>query len=415
LAEYDFSIDQHAVTFTQLVQAHFGMRDPKNSDDLRRSCAFYYPRLKVEFEGANGAIEELHFCRDIDAGAALTDRTKASLDERMRREPAPRARTERGTRGLGSFRSWFRDRLRRREEDTSIHLTYPSENVAAVTPLFQQALWRCFALSRMGDQLLRVRSSRMLARRAYAIVVNLLSVLDAQKKAQSLPQQKIDRIVSAIETTNQELDQAKKQYVAAARWDSQYAYIKGMLWGLLVVAALLVIAIGFHRGGSFALEEFQPIAVSWSLGAIGAIVSVMSRLASDKFYINYEAEHQSLKALGMFRPLIGAIFGSTLFVLVTGGLLSIEEPRDPQVDSLFFFAGLAFLAGFTERLAPDAFAASARATQPTQPPIQQAEPAGAVLPEGAPSSPSPPIPGSPPEAARKIEPGKDEVAQVSST
>jgi hypothetical protein len=99
------------------------------------------------------------------------------------------------------------------------------------------------------------------------------------------------------------------------------------------------------------LKEFPEIAVSWSLGAIGAAVSIMSRLASDKFQLNYQAEHQSLRMLGHFRPLIGAILGSAVFLLITGGLLSLERSCDPDANVLFFFAGLAFLAGFTERLA----------------------------------------------------------------
>jgi hypothetical protein len=80
--EYDSSITNHAVTFTQLVQAHYRMHNSTIGSELRWSCAHYYPLLKNEFEAANGAIEELHFCRDIDAGAALTDRTRVPWNEK---------------------------------------------------------------------------------------------------------------------------------------------------------------------------------------------------------------------------------------------------------------------------------------------------------------------------------------------
>ena len=415
LTEYECSIEQHAVTFTQVVQAYHGMRN-EDSADMKQSCAYYYPALKSEFEAANGAIEELHFCRDIDAGAALTDRTQVPWDEK-RRELTRRVRARPGGRRSKSLRLWLEQRRRMRAQDISVHLTYPSENVAAVTPTFQQALWRCFALARMGDQLLRPENSRILARRSYAIVVNLLSVLDAQMTARTQPEQKEDRIREAIATTNQEIGETKKQYEAAARWDSQYAYIKGMLWGLLLVGVLLAGSIASYRLGFFALDEFAAIAVSWALGAIGAVVSVMSRLASDKFYINYQAEHQSLRMLGRFRPLIGAVFGSSLFILIAGGLLMVEAPGDSQIDSLFFFAALAFLAGFTERLAPDAFAVAA--TKVFEAPGEQAEPAGAVFPEAETErsesrfrdpSPEPEAPTPGPGEPQKAGPGKEQAA-----
>jgi hypothetical protein len=59
---------------------------------------------------------------------------------------------------------------------------------------------------------------------------------------------------------------------------------------------------------------------------------------------------------GSFRPVIGAVFGAVLYVLVCGGLLPLAAPGPDQ--KCLFFAGLAFVAGFTERWAQDTIVSS---------------------------------------------------------
>jgi hypothetical protein len=63
-------------------------------------------------------------------------------------------------------------------------------------------------------------------------------------------------------------------------------------------------------------------------------------------------------AYGMVRPIIGGIFGMTLFVLLEGGLVpAIEITTDSELP---FYAAVGFLAGFNERWAQDMLAGSAR-------------------------------------------------------
>jgi hypothetical protein len=56
--------------------------------------------------------------------------------------------------------------------------------------------------------------------------------------------------------------------------------------------------------------------------------------------------------LGAIRPVIGAVLGVASFVLVNGGLLSLAPPAAISNHTLYF-AGIAFLAGFSERFAQD--------------------------------------------------------------
>ena len=71
---------------------------------------------------------------------------------------------------------------------------------------------------------------------------------------------------------------------------------------------------------------------------------------------------------GALRPIVGAIFGAVLHVLVTGGLLPLAMPDTAggQGELNMFFAGLAFLAGFSERWAQDTIVQSIPKWQSSQ-------------------------------------------------
>jgi hypothetical protein len=60
---------------------------------------------------------------------------------------------------------------------------------------------------------------------------------------------------------------------------------------------------------------------------------------------------------GGFRPIIGAALGAALFILISGGLVPLGSANGSN--GVFFFAGLAFLAGFSERWAQDTIVRSA--------------------------------------------------------
>jgi hypothetical protein len=58
------------------------------------------------------------------------------------------------------------------------------------------------------------------------------------------------------------------------------------------------------------------------------------------------------------RPLIGAVSGVIAYALVRSSLVPIDTPN--AEDPTFLWMGIAFLAGFSERLAQDMFARSGR-------------------------------------------------------
>jgi hypothetical protein len=85
------------------------------------------------------------------------------------------------------------------------------------------------------------------------------------------------------------------------------------------------------------------------MGTLGAFVSVLMRMSSNSFRVDYEVGRSTIRRLGSFRPFIGAVFGVALFFLIKSGLLNIVVDQDPPSDQFFFYGSLAFLAGFNER------------------------------------------------------------------
>ena len=91
----------------------------------------------------------------------------------------------------------------------------------------------------------------------------------------------------------------------------------------------------------------------------------MERLTSGKLEMNHEAGRAINVTLGLMRPFIGALFAVALFFFISGDLVSVFQLPDGEQAQRYFFAGLGFLAGFSERFAQDmvAQAKSARAAQ----------------------------------------------------
>ena len=80
---------------------------------------------------------------------------------------------------------------------------------------------------------------------------------------------------------------------------------------LVGLALVILLTTRFFDYNNFpALKTFFACYTS---GAVGAIVSVMSRMSGDRFTVDYEVGRHALRWLGSFRPLIGAVFGVALY------------------------------------------------------------------------------------------------------
>ena len=86
----------------------------------------------------------------------------------------------------------------------------------------------------------------------------------------------------------------------------------------------------------------------------------MQRLTAGHLQLPYRASQTEMLLYGFFRPVIGAVFGTLVFVVLRAGLISIAgTPPPADVERLlYFYVALAFFAGFSERWAQDVLAAS---------------------------------------------------------
>jgi hypothetical protein len=98
-------------------------------------------------------------------------------------------------------------------------------------------------------------------------------------------------------------------------------------------------AMHFHEAGT------QAFFACLTAGAVGAFVSVLSRMSSPaKFELDPEVGRRAIFFLGAYRPLVGSIFGLASYFLLQSSLLQVESGKEFAT-----FVVAAFLGGFSER------------------------------------------------------------------
>ena len=128
-------------------------------------------------------------------------------------------------------------------------------------------------------------------------------------------------------------------------------------WGMIIGAVIDgLMAAGFgsprsgRQGGSInrIRENRETFFICYVAGGLGAIVSVLMRMSSNSFRVDYEVGRATIRRLGSFRPFIGAIFGIAVYFLIKSGIPNVQLPAD-KTQAFFFLAAVAFLSGFNER------------------------------------------------------------------
>ena len=118
---------------------------------------------------------------------------------------------------------------------------------------------------------------------------------------------------------------------------------------------------------------------------------MLMRMTGGQFNMNLptldaEMGKTDLHLVAAARPLIGAVSGVIAYALVRSSLVPLDPPGGE--DPTFLWMGVAFLAGFSERLAQDMFARSGRGLQapiaetPTSGPSAGLSPAAAPVSRG---------------------------------
>jgi hypothetical protein len=148
-----------------------------------------------------------------------------------------------------------------------------------------------------------------------------------------------------------ELSRIEDYYQRAGEKQARLHYLAGMvLFGIVIVAIAGLASAGalaafslldLHHGG---VRRFYACMAA---GAVGAIVSVLIRMGGYRggFNIDHELGSAGVRRLGAMRPLIGAISGVAVSLLVQTSLVPIRQ----RALTFEFYVIAAFLAGFSER------------------------------------------------------------------
>lgn len=122
----------------------------------------------------------------------------------------------------------------------------------------------------------------------------------------------------------------------------------GLLLYFVIPASPLLFRWG-DQAQSFFQVETRLIVFVALCGATGSIVSIMVRIRD--FSQDTEIDPAILFFTGFFKPIIGVSFALFVFSILKAGLLPLKIEGAGEH---FFYFALAFVSGFSERLAKDA-------------------------------------------------------------
>lgn len=337
------------VTFSDLVRAHHAWeqelyeheRDSKQQPD--KAIEREFRRKWRQFEAHYGRIDDAFWSVRDASAVALTIKEKRA---RLRPDPELVPRFHRAT-------DWAT-----RDE-----------------PEIAEALDECETLAVRVEEILRGPSELIALRRINAVASHLLGFVDREWGRRpppaagsaswlslsaswwAFPAVKVHREegTAFVARQRKELEQVESFYRRTGSWQARILFFWGMAQGLVALVVLTGLAGGLTRlvdsldGGSPHWGELQLFAISVMAGAMGAFLSVLSRMASltGKFVLDYEVGRKNVRWMGIYRPFVGGIFGMATFLMLASGILQTESPA---ADKDFAYYGiLALFSGFFER------------------------------------------------------------------
>jgi hypothetical protein len=334
LEEIRVAVEAGTVTFHEVSRAWFGANRAGIDDPQRDKFRQMFYEALAQFSESRGGVETAYYCENIEVAAALTDIETAA------RSPA--------SAGIGDKRKGVRDRA----SASAIH----------VEPLLGQPepwpckdlLFDCLDLHYRALEYLDSQPRKICMRRIFAIITSLLGTLDHRAQLHAPVQLDANEMLSL----RTEYADTYAYYRKHAIRRAQVTYFLGMLLGVgVIAAAAVVIALS-------GVDWTSPILLMLVSAGVGAVVSVMMRMTRGTLSLDGEAGTTMTGLLGLFRPFTGAIFGALTYVLIKGGLLTLTSATVTGDKQTFYYAGLGFAVGFSERIAqivPDVVPGGARA------------------------------------------------------
>ena len=317
--EHEAIVPPGEVTFTELVWAHHlrerELHSGNGGDPYDGSADQRYRAFRGRFEHQHGRIVDEFWCND-QASAAVVTLKKVGIPLRwLGKDPSAR---------IYCATNW---------------------QTRELPPEVAKLVHEGEALGLRAREVLRGTAQRLVIKRLFAVAAYMLGYFDGRKVTH-------DEAEPAIAQAREELAEIRREYETAATRSAQIVYFWGMVIGLGCLAVLGLFALPFLADGidiqKKALESFYGSALA---GALGAMVSVVARMNSNSFSVEYDVGRPTLRRLGAFRPLVGAVFGAVIYFVLASGLMYGDQQADQR--SFPFYAVFAFIAGFSERFVRD--------------------------------------------------------------
>jgi hypothetical protein len=300
---------ERGVSFPELVWVHFLRQQELQRGDHRPyegPAEDRYREFEDRFEAKHGEIVSQYWCTNEASGIALT----------IKRRPLLLADT--------------------------VHLHWATDWSTKDKPKLMKLLFDCETLAVRVQEVLRDTSRRVAIQSLFNVISFLLGFAETKQAENDRSVAELDR---AIRTR---LAKIETYYRNAAVRSGQIVYVGGMLLGMSLMIPLAI-------AGGFILWR-HPLNVlgigliCFCVGAVGALMSVMSRLSSGKVRVDWEFGKDTLRTLGSLRPFVGAVFGVMTFIALRSGVIADLSNRQGRS---YYYIVFAFAAGFSERLAQD--------------------------------------------------------------
>ncbi len=292
-------------SFTELVYAHHDWWKARRAGTPDHTAEAAYDTVLAAFEARHGQIVRAYWCAEVESAVALTERAR-----------------------LGRLLS--PDYGFHRESD------WATKNVPDVAA----ELHRCDELAVRADAVLTGVRQRICLELVVSSASHLLSLADERAGSRDRAKN-----AAALEQERAEIAKIEAYYREAANGQAQLVYFGGIAMVMVAVAALAALWLS--------ITWATPVAALMA-GAVGAVVSVIQRINTGTFELDYDVGGPYAMFLGGLRPLIGGAFGMAITFAFDGGLLHLPVAASASThDRRLALLVLGFLAGFSERWAQD--------------------------------------------------------------
>jgi hypothetical protein len=301
--------------FADLVRAHYAWEralDDGAQPGRIATLAEEYEHALKRFQAAEGHIVEAYWCVRRPSAVALTEK-RQSRREWLFGEHRLR---------LHRLSNWLMPR-------TAQKLVF--------------LLHDCDDLAIRSEEILRGTPKRLALRAIYEVESSVLAFLERTGGRPSAGE--VEEFVTGA---NDGMRIARECYTVAADKVARMVYVTGLFAGVAAMLPVAVVAgLGLWIFGVLHLHQTgtQTFFACLTAGAVGAFVSVLSRMASPaKFELDPAVGRRAIFNLGAYRPIVGSIFGLAMYFLLQSSLLQIGTGKEFATSVV-----AAFLGGFSER------------------------------------------------------------------